>query len=81
MLLNLAIGAVATLLESRSPTLVCCGAGMSRSPAVVAAALSVVERKSLEECLKNVTEFHPADVSPGFWEEICGAMPQRDAGD
>src|SRR5438552_6823632 len=37
-LLCLSITSVALLIESNVPTLVCCSAGMSRSPAVVAGA-------------------------------------------
>src|SRR6267142_7076321 len=48
-LLYLAVTAVANLLESRIPTLVCCGGGMSRSPAVAAAALAVVFQDALEQ--------------------------------
>jgi len=69
-LLRLAIAAVASLIEQRISTLVCCGAGMSRSPAIVAAALSRLGVGGLEECLKNVIELHPADVVPGLWEDI-----------
>src|SRR4051812_35595809 len=38
-LVSLAVAALASLVRHRVPTLVCCGAGMSRSPAVAAAAL------------------------------------------
>jgi protein-tyrosine phosphatase len=68
--LHLAISCVADLLEHRIPTLVCCGGGMSRSPAIVAVALSTVEHKDAEECLQRVIQSHPADVSPGLWEQI-----------
>ena len=44
-LLSLAITSVAHLVSRGVPTLVCCGAGMSRSPAVVAAALSIIEHR------------------------------------
>src|SRR4051794_40333460 len=36
-LLSLAVGSLASLVRLHVPTLVCCGAGMSRSPAVAAA--------------------------------------------
>ncbi len=39
--LSLAMDTTAALVRSRIPTLVCCGAGMSRSPAVAAAALTL----------------------------------------
>ena len=40
--LSLAITTLANLLEKKVPTLVTCGAGLSRSPAIAAAALSMV---------------------------------------
>jgi hypothetical protein len=51
---------------------------MSRSPAIVAAAISLVERKDLHDCLKAVTESHPSDVSPGLWDEISGVLNAPD---
>src|SRR5579862_3727868 len=52
--LDLAIQSVVSLLKKRIPTLVHCGAGMSRSPAVAAAALSIVQGGSPEEKLKQI---------------------------
>jgi len=71
---------VATLLKSQVPTLVYCGAGMSRSPAVVAAALSIVQGGTPEEKLKEAVAGHPHDVSPHLWEtvvEVCKALEER----
>jgi len=68
--LYLAITTVANLIEKNVPTLVCCGAGMSRSPAIVAAALSMIFQESPDDCLKQVAEHHPADVAPGLWLQI-----------
>jgi len=68
--LHLAVTTVASLLGREVPTLVCCGAGMSRSPAVAAAALAVAFRRDPDECLKQVAEHHPADVLPGLWGEV-----------
>ena len=73
-LMWVAIVSVLNLLAKDIPTLVCCGAGMSRSPAIVAAALSMAEQSSLEDCLKMVTEHHAADVSPGLWADVKRAM-------
>ena len=39
--LSLAVETTAALVRGRTPTLLCCGAGMSRSPAVAAAALTL----------------------------------------
>jgi len=69
-LLSLAITTMANLIEKRESVLVCCGAGLSRSPAVAAAALSMVFQESPDDCLKQVAEHHPADVAPGLWQEI-----------
>lgn len=68
--LLLAVTTVANLLEHRVPTLVCCGGGLSRSPAVAAAALSMVFQETPEDCLKQVAEHHPTDVVPGLWAEV-----------
>jgi protein-tyrosine phosphatase len=69
-LLNLAIRTLATLIRMRMPTLVCCHLGLSRAPAVAAAALAMAHDESPETCLQRVVEHHHADVSPGLWTEI-----------
>jgi hypothetical protein len=69
-LLQLAITTVANLLEMNVPTLVVCGAGMSRSPAVAAAALAVVFQESPDQWLTQVTQHFPADVAPALWHDI-----------
>jgi hypothetical protein len=76
-LLHLAINIVATLILHGTPTLVCCGAGMSRSPAIAAAAIARVEGLDLDECLRRVTKFRVADVSPGLWNDILPAADKR----
>src|SRR5437870_7574697 len=47
-LLFLAVSTVATLLKMHVPLLVICGGGVSRSPAVCAAALSIVDGEAPE---------------------------------
>ena len=69
-LLALAIRTVAALVEAGIPILVACSGGMSRSPAVVAAALALLGREPPEVCLQRVVRDHPSDVSPGLWGEI-----------
>ena len=80
-LLSLAITSVAQLISRGVPTLVCCGAGMSRSPAVVAAAISMIERRDPGDALKFVTQLHPADVVPGFWKDVCRVVATLQADD
>jgi hypothetical protein len=74
-LLRLAIGTVAGLLRLRLPTLVYCGAGLSRAPAVVAAALSLVQGTAPTLCLERIVEHHHADVSPALWRDIIALLP------
>lgn len=74
-MLLLAIRTVATLISNHIPTLVACGAGISRSPAIVGAALAVAHKESPEECLQRVVQYHPSDVSPAFWNEVIGVLP------
>jgi predicted protein tyrosine phosphatase len=59
----------------RVPTLVTCGAGISRCPAVTAAALSMIYHEPPESYLEKVLEHHHGDVSPGFWKEITSLLP------
>src|SRR5947209_6415929 len=68
-LLRLAIEGLAGLIHAKLAALVCCGGGMSRSPAIAAAAISRVKGSDLHESLKAVTGSHPSDVSSGLWEE------------
>jgi hypothetical protein len=78
-LLRLAVETVAELLRSGTPTLVYCGAGMSRTPAVAALALSRVSGLPPVEALALVTRAGAADVSPGLWrelQEVCAADPK-----
>jgi protein-tyrosine phosphatase len=72
--LRLAIKGVAALIRSDVPTLVCCGGGMSRSPAIVAAAISAVKRIDIHQSLEAVTKSHPSDVSTALWDDVCRAV-------
>lgn len=74
-LLFLAVSTLATLLKLRVPTLLCCANGISRSPAVAAAALAMMHQQAPEVCLQQIVEHHPSDVSPGFWGEVTGLLP------
>jgi hypothetical protein len=72
-LLRGAIALVADLVRAGTPTLVCCGAGMSRSPAVTATALALAAGIAPAEALTRVTHGAPADVSPALWMDIQSA--------
>ena len=69
-LLRAAVETTAGLLRERVPTLVYCGAGMSRAPAVAAAAISLVSGDPPDSCLAAVVQSGSSDVSPALWREI-----------
>ena len=80
-ILRTAIETVAALIRGEVPTLVACGAGMSRSPAIVSAALAVVRRQTLDEMLISVVADGPHDVSPSLWNDIkdtCASCLETD---
>jgi protein-tyrosine phosphatase len=75
-LLRAAVETVVSLMEKQIPTLVYCSAGMSRSPAIVAAALAALRGVSLDAALEETVTGRAHDVSPVFWEDAkraCGA--------
>ena len=73
--LRLAVDVVARVLASNLPTLVCCSAGASRSPAVAACAIAIAENKPPATCLELVRERHRADVSPALWNDLLSHLP------
>ena len=70
-ILRAAVETVAHFMASGMPTLVACGAGMSRSPAIVAAAMATTERILLMDALARLTAGQPHDVSPGLLQDIA----------
>jgi protein-tyrosine phosphatase len=69
-LLRAAVDCIAGLIRSQTPTLVFCSSGMSRSPAVTAAAIARVQGCSPAEALVWLSQSGPSDVSPGLWSEV-----------
>jgi hypothetical protein len=69
-LLALTINTLAGLLRAGTPSLVCCSAGMRRTPAIAAVALSRAHGQPPEEWLKRIARQHPTDVSPTFWSDV-----------
>jgi protein-tyrosine phosphatase len=65
---------VACVLQLSTPTLVCCGAGMSRSPCIAGAAIALERRHSFDDALKLVSSSGPIDVSPGLWADVRMAL-------
>lgn len=73
-LLRAAIDTTASLLRSETPTLVFCGAGMSRSPTIAAVALAVMSGRSPTKCLEEVARDGRCDVSPGLWKDVLSVL-------
>jgi predicted protein tyrosine phosphatase len=74
-MLTLAVQTVVNLLVARQRTLVACSAGMSRSPAVAAAALSVVRGEEPGRVLSQIGELRSLEVSPLLWEQLIAILP------
>jgi protein-tyrosine phosphatase len=73
-ILRAAIETTATLIASGTPTLVACGAGMSRSPSIVAAARATLGGGTLVDAVEKLTAGQPHDVSPSLLAEISDVM-------
>jgi protein-tyrosine phosphatase len=72
--LKSAIDTIANLIRGPIPTLVTCDGGMSRSPAIVAAALAAIENTSPEKALARIAAAGPHDVSATFWADVQQAV-------
>ena len=69
-IITTAVRCVVTLIENDIRTLVTCSAGMSRSPAIAAAAIAIVVGHSPDGCLTAITTDAPHDVSPPLWAQV-----------
>ena len=73
-LLRAAIDMTATLLRQKVPTLVACSSGISRAPAIAAAALVRLGRPNLQDALLYLAQFGQCDVSAGLLQDLNGVM-------
>jgi len=69
-LLSAAIEITASFIRKSVPAMVACSAGMSRSPAIVAAALALVHCESPDDSLKTMIAGNPHDLSPPLWTDV-----------
>ena len=65
-----AIVCLCSLIERDFRTLVACSAGMSRSPMIAAAAISILSGDSLSNALGQVASNAPHDVSPTLLSSV-----------
>jgi hypothetical protein len=75
-LLRAAIEMVTHLIRDDVPTLVGCGAGLSRSPCIAGAAIARVRGCPADEGLAIALGAAPADVSPALWAEVREAVSE-----
>lgn len=76
-LIAIAIDTTVALLQACIPTLVCCSAGMSRSPCIAAGALAIINNCEPSKSLAIVASDQPHDISPALWEAITKAVLAR----
>ena len=73
-ILHTAIATVSRLQQTGLRTLVCCSAGLSRSPAVAAAALAVRGEEAPEIWLERISQTRSLQVSSPLWNEVLAAL-------
>ena len=75
-LLRAAVEAVAGLVRADVTAMVCCGAGMSRSPAIAAAGLALARGWDAHDALVRVTGDAPHDVTPALWRDVLACVAE-----
>ncbi|HEY2838589.1 MAG TPA: protein phosphatase [Pirellulales bacterium] len=72
--LRLAVTTLEHLLRTNVPTLVCCSAGMSRTPAIAAFALARIEARTPQDSLERLRVHVATDVSATLWQELLACF-------
>lgn len=72
--LRAAVTTTASLIGMQIPLLVACSGGMSRSPAVAAAALAVDRKERPDEVLANCFKGKPCDLSAALWLDLKAVL-------
>lgn len=67
------LSVVDNCLRHGMPTLVCCSAGLSRSPCICAYAASVFGGLAPQECLDRLAKERSIRANAGFWKSILEA--------
>ncbi len=70
------VSTIASLLSAEIRTIVCCAAGLSRSPAVAAAALALATNQKLEAALLQVNPSGSCQVNSDVIESILEVFEQ-----
>lgn len=75
--LRAAISVSTVFLQGGHATVICCNAGLSRSPSIAAAVLSRISDQSPVACLERIATVKHIDVNPALWNQmvtICELM-------
>jgi protein-tyrosine phosphatase len=73
-MLRMAIETIVKLIEANKNTFVYCSAGISRSPAIVAGSLALVNNYTPEKCIEMIAQYGHCDITPGLWKEIVDLL-------
>ena len=73
-LLRLAIHTVTQLVRGKFATLVCCQAGRSRSPLIVAAALASLKGDPFASVISQLSVHHFCDIHPALLAQVSGLL-------
>jgi protein tyrosine phosphatase len=72
--LRLAIDTVRLAVAKNIPTLVCCSAGMSRTPVIAAAAIALQTQQDFRKCLEALVAGAPHDVSAALVKDVLSLI-------
>jgi protein-tyrosine phosphatase len=72
--LRLVIETLAELLQAQIATLVVCSAGLSRSPAITAAAIARASQQSLSKVVPQLSRTGPCDLHPGLLADVIAVL-------
>lgn len=75
--LRLAIDTLTQMLERKFTCVICCLAGLSRSPAIAAAALAKLSGQSIDDSLAHIAQQHPCLVHPRLLAQVKAATSSK----
>lgn len=74
--LLLAVQTLVQLLESGTPSIVACSAGMSRSPTIAAFALAAFLSEEPYEVVSRIGDIKSLEVNPELWSDVAKVFPR-----
>lgn len=80
-IIQLAVKSTYSLLAAGIPCLVACSAGLSRSPLIAAAAISLYQDETINKVLQRIAVQHPLDVSPILLRDVSKIVDELNAAD